>query len=319
MSYDKGKTIRQYMGGGYMKPMQYQTGGSISPSIQNQLFDLRLARDVATAQQEQIEQAKDLEKQEKRRGLFGTLGSIGGTALGALAATALAGATGGLSLLAMPAVAKGLGSAAGSFAGEKLAEGITDTSGVGKRSSTGLLGSGFDRLKDINEEASEGALGRSLATGVKTGLMAGGADFLKNLGQGKDVLKASEGVGRQVQGLNLDTISGGETGGLGLSPLNTPMPSISSYYIPDASTSNTLLNTGTAVASDVTDDIAGVMDLIPNQSFFADDSIFSGQYGSFNMGGMVKKKKYGYEEGGEMKMYAGGGLINMLPFNRRIM
>jgi len=199
MSYDKGKTIREYMGGGYMKPMQYQTGGSISPSIQNQLFDLRLARDVATAQQEQIEQAKDLEKQEKRRGLFGTLGSIGGTALGALAATALAGATGGLSLLAMPAVAKGLGSAAGSFAGEKLAEGITDTSGVGKRSSTGLLGSGFDRLKDINEEASEGALGRSLATGLKTGLMAGGSDALrsfagKNLGLG-GVLNESAGIG----------------------------------------------------------------------------------------------------------------------------
>ena len=198
MSYDKGKTIKEYMGGGYAQPMKYQTGGYI-PGISRQLFGMGLARDVATAQQEQIEQAKKLERQEKRRGLFSTLGSLGGTALGGLAATALAGATGGLSLLAMPAIAKGLGSAAGSFAGEKLAEGVTDTRGVGRRSSTGLLGSGFDRLKDINEEASEGALGRALATGVQTGLMTGGSDALrsfagKNLGLG-GVLNESAGIG----------------------------------------------------------------------------------------------------------------------------
>ena len=180
MSYDKGKTIKEYMGGGYAQPMKYQTGGYI-PGISRALYGVGLNRRVGIAQDEQREQAKALEKQGKRKGLFSTLGSLGGTALGGLAAGALTGLTGPLGLLAAPYIAKAIGSAAGSFAGEKLAGATAsdEFKNVGQESSTGLLDSGFEELGDIRKEYGEGALGRSLATGLKTGLMAGGADKLQ--------------------------------------------------------------------------------------------------------------------------------------------
>ncbi len=287
MSYDKGKTIREYMGGGYMKPMQYQTGGYI-PGISRQLFGMNLARDIAKAQQEQASQARKIAKQEKRRGLFSKLGSIGGTIAGGALAAALAPVTGGASLAAGAALAKGLGSAGGSFLGEKVAEGTVDTRGVGRRSSTGLLGSGFDRLKDINEEASEGALGRSLATGVQTGLMAGGADFLKNL--------ANPVVSADSLRPSLDVPS---------SDIGAYETTFTDLDVPDIS--DLLAEQDVIGVSETSNALLGMQNPISN---------FASLY---NMGGMVKKKKYGYEEGGEMKMYAGGGLINMLPFNRRIM
>ena len=183
MSYDKGKTIKEYMQGGYAQPMEYANGGYI-PGVSRALYGAGLNRRVGIAQDEQREQAKALEKQGKRRGLFSTLGSLGGTALGGLAAGALAGMTGGLSLLATPYIAKGLGSAAGSFLGEKVAGATASNKfkNVGKQSSTGLLDTGFEELGDIRKEYGEGALGRAAATGIKTGLMAGGADKLQGLG-----------------------------------------------------------------------------------------------------------------------------------------
>ena len=202
MSYDKGKTIKEYMGGGYAQPMKYQTGGYI-PGISRALYGAGLNRRVGIAQDEQREQAKALEKQEKRRGLFGKLGSIGGTLVGGALATALAPVTGGASLAAGAAIAKGLGSAGGSFLGEKLAEGTTDTSGVGRQSSTGLLDSGFEELGDIKREASKGMLGRSAATGLKTGLMAGGADYLQAHGTGM------MGKGLSKLGIDPNKIMGG--------------------------------------------------------------------------------------------------------------
>ena len=183
MSYDKGKTIKEYMQGGYAQPMEYANGGYI-PGVSRALYGAGLNRRVGIAQDEQREQAKALEKQGKRRGLFSTLGSLGGTALGGLAAGALAGMTGGLSLLATPYIAKGLGSAAGSFLGEKVAGATAsdEFKRVGQESSTGLLDTGFEELGDIRKEYGEGALGRAAATGIKTGLMAGGADKLQGLG-----------------------------------------------------------------------------------------------------------------------------------------
>ena len=183
MSYDKGKTIKEYMQGGYAQPMEYANGGYI-PGVSRALYSAGLNRKVGIAQDEQREQAKALEKQGKRRGLFSKLGSLGGTALGGIAAGALAGMTGGLSLLATPYIAKGLGSAAGAFAGEKLAGATAsdEFKNVGQESSTGLLDSGFEELGDIRKEYGEGALGRAAATGIKTGLMAGGADKLQGFG-----------------------------------------------------------------------------------------------------------------------------------------
>ena len=334
MMNKKRKTMKEYMGGGYMKPMQYQTGGPALPttnlplSIRRQLFDLNLDREISKAQEDQIEQAKALEKQEKRRGLFGTLGSLGGTALGTLAATALAGATGGLSLLAIPAVAKGLGSAAGSFAGEKLAEGITDTSSVGKRSSTGLLGSGFERLKDISKEASEGALGRSLATGFRTGLMTGGKDFGQKLLDKSPRLLGDFGArtyglggsdfAREVteQGMQDNPFLEEMFGDIGEFSMPSPesTPSLESISSPlTAGIGNVDLSSFLEQARNYRDAARMQRETAERYGRLIDSQAF------FNKGGMAKKKNYGYEKGGEMKMYAGGGLINMLPFNRRIM
>ena len=388
MSYDKGKTIKEYMQGGYAQPMEYANGGYI-PGVSRALYASGLNRKLGIAQDEQREQGRALEKQGKRRGLFSALGSLGGTALGGLTAGALAGMTGGLSLLATPYIAKGLGSALGSFAGEKLAGATAsdEFKNVGQESSTGLLDSGFEELGDIRKEYGEGALGRSAVTGLRTGLMAGGADKLMSLGKGKDVLEAAEGVGGQVQGLNLDTIAGGETGGLGLNIMpteqvgrfseqgqrffgNVPSP-VSEALSSASNTGSGLINQGTNLASSI-----GDMD-------FNVDQLFQEAYGTPNFGMNQGGKVYGYEDGGEamnfkkgyfdrdfpkdsfkamikeavdrgeidpreglqhilnkqqkdfMKSqddtsnvlykqleksgYAGGGLINMLPFNRRIM
>jgi hypothetical protein len=271
MSYDKGKTIKEYMGGGYAQPMKYQTGGYI-PGISRQLFGMGLRRDVATAQQEQIRQGKKLAKQEKRRGLFGKLGSLGGTAL----AAALAPATGGASLF----LAKGLGSALGSFAGEKLAEGTTDTSGVGRKSSTGLLGSGFDRLKDMKTEAGEGVLGRSLATGVQTGLMAGGSDALRSFagknipGVGK-LLNQSAGIG-EGQVVN----AAGE-----VVPISTGAVTEAAKYT-DQIMANTPINMS---FSDVGGTDVLATDMIDEYGYLR----------SMNKGGKV----YKYQQGGLMKAF----------------
>ena len=195
MSYDKGKTIREYMGGGYIKPMGYQTGGYASA-----LARARFGQDQRKALEAQYRQKGRLGKQQGRRGLFSALGSLGGAALGGLAATALAPVTGGASLLAGAALAKGLGSAGGSFLGEKLAEATVDTSGVGTQSSTGLYDKGFSELAREEQFDSEGAIARSLESGVKTGLMAGGSDALKSFagknipGVGK-LLNQSAGIG----------------------------------------------------------------------------------------------------------------------------
>ena len=294
MSYDKGKTIREYMGGGYAQPMKYQTGGYI-PGISRQLFGMGLKRDISTAQQEQIKQAKKLEKQEKRRGLFGKLGSLGGTALGGLAAGALTGLTGPLGLLATPYIAKAIGSAAGSFAGEKLAEGVTDTSGVGRKSSTGLLGSGFDRLKDMETEAGEGVLGRSLATGVQTGLMAGGADKLMSLGKGKDVLEAAEGVGGQ---------SLGQTEGLGFNIMPTEQVSRFSEQ-----GQRFFGNVPSPVSEALSPAPYEALTSVPQELSLFNPSLIQNQM--FNQGGAVR----GYENGGVIEMLQ--NIANKASFGRR--
>ena len=69
MSYDKGKTIKEYMQGGYAQPMEYANGGYI-PGVSRALYGAGLNRRVGIAQDEQRQQAKALEKQGKRRGLF---------------------------------------------------------------------------------------------------------------------------------------------------------------------------------------------------------------------------------------------------------
>ena len=308
MSYDKGKTIKEYMGGGYAQPMKYQTGGYI-PGISRALYGANLNRRVGIAQDEQREQAKALEKQGKRRGLFTSLGKLGGTIAGGALATALAPVTGGASLLAGAALAKGLGSAGGSFLGEKLA-GVTasdDFRRVGQESSTGLLDTGFEELGDIRKEYGEGALGRSLATGLRTGLSAGGADYLMNLGKGKDVLEAAEGVGGQslgqTQGLGLNVEAPSMTNfDLGRFYGNVPSP-VSEALSSGSNTSSGLINQGTNLASSI-----GDMD-------FNVDQLFQEAYGTPTFGMNQGGKVYGYEDGGVIEMLQ--GIANKASFGRR--
>ena len=163
------------MGGGYMKPMGYQTGGYI-PGLSRQIFGVGLDRDVRIAQEEIEENAKKLEKENKFRGLLGKVGSIGGSLLGA----ALAAPTGGLSVLAGKAIGTGVGKALGEVAGGSL----VDTENL-KESSTGLYKDDFDYLKKQGQKAQDfGSLvERSIGSGAAT--YAGGK-FTEGLGRAKD-------------------------------------------------------------------------------------------------------------------------------------
>ena len=159
----KYNTIKGYLGGGYVRPMSYQSGGYI-PVVSQANYGIGLQRDINQAQKEFEEQARKVAEEQKKRGLFSTLGSMAGTALGA----ALAPATGGLSLVA----AKGLGSALGAGVGEMAAGKMYDSGHV-KKSSTGLFSEDFSDLSKLEKEMGRGALGRSLGAGAATALSAG--------------------------------------------------------------------------------------------------------------------------------------------------
>ena len=84
--------------------------------------------------------------------------------------------TGGAGLALMPLLAKGVGSTVGSYTGEKLAGSIYDVDI--KASDTGLLGSQFDTLQDLETDANKGIGGRSLGRGASTML----ADAVSQVG-----------------------------------------------------------------------------------------------------------------------------------------
>jgi len=159
----KYKTMKEYLGGGYMKPMLYQTGGYV-PGLSSARYGLGLQRDVTQAQEEFEEQARKVAREQQKRGMFSKAGKALGTALG----TALAPATGGLSLLA----AKGIGSALGSGLGDFTAGKLYDAGDI-EASKTGLFGKDFAELKEMEEAEEEGTLGRALGEGAST--VAGGA------------------------------------------------------------------------------------------------------------------------------------------------
>ena len=179
--YDKKKTIKGYMGGGYMKPMSYANGGYI-PGLSRQIFGVGLDRDVRTAQKELEENAKKIEKENRFRNLLGKVGSIGGSMLGA----ALAAPTGGLSVLAGKAIGTGVGKALGEVAGGSF----VDTENL-KKSSTGLYKDDFDYLKKQGQKAQDfGSLvERAIGSGAAT--YAGGK-FTEGVGRAKDYYTGTE-------------------------------------------------------------------------------------------------------------------------------
>ena len=171
MSYDKGKTIKEYMQGGYAQPMKYANGGYI-PGVSNALYRTGLSRRVGIAQDEQREQAKALAKHGRFRN--NVLGAF--KKAGTMASLALAPVTGGGSF-----AIKGGIDALTNLAGEKTAElfGSKEYKKVGEESSTGLLDTGFKTLGDIRKEFQTGSVGRALASGFDTALKAGGGDYMK--------------------------------------------------------------------------------------------------------------------------------------------
>jgi len=173
--YDKKKTIKGYMSGGYMKPMSYANGGYI-PGLSSSRFGLGLRRDARIAEQELEENAKKLEKEKTFRNLLGKLGSFGGSLVGG----ALAAPTGGLSVLAGKAIGTSLGKVLGEVAGGSF----VDTENL-KESSTGLYKDDFEYLKKQGEKAQDfGSLvERSIGSGAAT--YAGGK-FTEGLGRAKD-------------------------------------------------------------------------------------------------------------------------------------
>jgi len=188
--YDKKKTIKGYMGGGYMKPMSYANGGYI-PGLSSLLYGARLNRDKEIAMKEFEANAEKVAKEQKYRGLLGKIGSFAGTALGA----ALAAPTGGMSVLA----GKALGSAIGKGAGELVGGSFVDTENL-KKSSTGLYKDDFEFLRKQGREAQDlgGLAERSAIAGATTyGLGKAGevADFGKKAYAEKFGMDALENLG----------------------------------------------------------------------------------------------------------------------------
>lgn len=203
--YDKKKTIKGYMGGGYMKPMSYANGGYI-PGLSSSRFGLGLRRDARIAEQEIEENAKKLEKEKKFRGLLGKLGSFGGSLVGG----ALAAPTGGLSVLAGKAIGTSLGKVLGEIAGGSF----VDTENL-KESSTGLYKDDFEYLKKQGEKAQDfGSLvERSIGSGAAT--YAGGK-FTEGLGRAKDYFTGTKLDLGEIAGEDLLTKDGlARTTGIG--------------------------------------------------------------------------------------------------------
>ena len=166
MMYKKRKTIKGYMGGGYVKPMGYQPGGTVSyrPGISSRLYGMGLQRDVDKAMDSYQKQAKKFAKEGKMRKRFGNIGAfIGGAFL-----------------------PKGIGEGVGSFLGELAAGKIYDAGDLRDKSQTGLFRKDFEELVDMSEEQERGALGRAVGRGASAylGKFAG-----KGLGESLDMLK----------------------------------------------------------------------------------------------------------------------------------
>ena len=311
----KYNTMKQYLGGGYMRPMGYQTGGYI-PGISRLRYGIGLNTKVDQAQEDFRKQAEKVEKEQGKRALFGKVGGFLGTA----AAGLLAPATGGASLALLPILAKGAGSAIGSGIGEAIAGKVYDAGDITK-SSTGLFDKDFTELKGIEEEGEklgsgkgllkgEGLIGRALGRGAGTAASALGGEIMR---VGK--LKAGARLaGKSGAGsLNLDVINPeGATpqlfGGKGLTP------SSQGFQAPSIDTSSfTPSNIESTFAQDQLDPMsileqAGYPTQTPDlaRQYYMEDRL---GYGVGNQG----LNFAGMMEGGMMRNYAEGGQLKQAP------
>lgn len=286
--YDKKKTLSSYMGGGYMNPMGYATGGYI-PGLSRSRFTSGLQRDSRIAQEEFEEQAKKLEKEQYWRGIGKTLGKIGGTALGAL----LAAPTGGLSI----AAGKALGATLGTAAGGAIGGSGQDASNI-KDSSTGLYKDDFEYLRDQGRKAeSFKRLGQESAiAGGTTYLGAKSGDIVSG---GKKFIGDKFGV-ESLENLGL----AGKTEPL-FSSLNQDVAKAKAgaeFVIGDLDMQRLPLDF--ASTTDYDAELAMLFDEIAGQEQ-AGQNIVGGGVLNLNKGGMVQQ----YQNGGMYNGYKDGGRI----------
>ena len=273
----KKNTIQGYLGGGYIQPRSYQTGGRAS-QLMARIMAGRKSRDA----QEAIADATASAQSAKDKILgYGK----GFASLASLAAPLVANAILPGSGLLAGAIGKGLVSggmgALGRFAGEKLGEELSDDVAKPEEGSYGM--EQLDKISKYREGLLDDSLERSLASGAVAGVTAGVGDKLKTLKAGQkaasDFKNVATAAGDTARASELYQQSG-DTGKLlgnimgvsdGYTPTNAPIAD----FLSNQRYSYEPTSQGMGYYLD---------DLVPNQN-----TLFAGN----QQGGMI-----GYQQGG---------------------
>ena len=298
----KKNTIQGYLGGGYVQPRSYQTGGRAS-QLMARIKAGRKSRDA----QEAIADATASAQSAKDKILgYGK----GFASLASLAAPLVANAILPGSGLLAGAIGKGLVAggmgALGRFAGEKLGEELSDDVAEPEEGSYGM--EQLDKISKYREGLLDDSLERSLASGAVAGVTAGVGDKLKTLKDAKEVSKVTEATGALPEGGFKSALGfnpsgeGGLTVGLGeFTPKNAAgMAGYSKgFSFGDLSQANLM-----------DENIKPFGEFIHNQSDYAMGDL----YDSLNLqqGGMIN----GYQTGGLsslMRSFGGEGNILETP------
>jgi len=155
-------TIKGYLGGGNVRPMGYQTGGTYRRGVSQAKYNVGLNRDIRTAQEELRKEAERLEKKQKFGGYITTALDTVGKAMG---------------------VPDFISSGISTMAGDALAGTLSGVKDIKDSSSTGLLGGDFEYLSDINEGMTNpfDIVKRGFGAGAGTAVKGFGKDSLSNM------------------------------------------------------------------------------------------------------------------------------------------
>ena len=149
-------------------------------------FQAGLNRDIFAEQKSQLGQAAELAKQ-KKGGLLGSLigGKLGKFAVNKLLGTYLKAQFGPMGLL----IGEALGTGIGAWGGSKMGTGRKKDVGADYGAGTGLLGSGYERLGELQDSISGMARAQGLGAGVGTFVSGLGSEAL---GKAKNVFGAGK-------------------------------------------------------------------------------------------------------------------------------
>ena len=297
----KYNTMKQYLGGGYMRPMGYQTGGYI-PGISRLRYGIGLNTKIDKAQEDLREQAEKVQKEQEKRSKFSRFGKTVFGNLGEGVGT----------IFGLGDEGKALGSLIGSYGGQKIAGSMYDAGDI-KQSSTGLFDDDFEYLKEIEEADEKDVFKKTLSETAGDYIGGKASSFgaekigsaIGNLFSKQDVSGAGS--------LNLDVINPeGATpqlfGGKGLTP------SSQGFQAPSIDTSSfTPSNIESTFAQDQLDPMsileqAGYPTQTPDlaRQYYMEDRL---GYGVGNQG----LNFAGMMEGGMMRNYAEGGQLKQAP------